>query len=424
MFYEGFDTSVADTTQNSGGAERALRAYGPWGESTESNEPDRTAAGMNRWHGVDVCAGSNGATSCNLTRMYQMGPRMYDAGLGRFLQRDPLVLPRSAARVNPYQYAWNDPISYGDPSGYDPMLWIRQTLTPSGSSSSGGSSLMGGFLTNLAVSVGQAMLDNRQNSSTDLLYSTSRSDILPDGTHAQVIAMVGVAPGSNPTQAQIARARNNINEQVIQRLWSMGRYQQFRGDLVAKVPQATLEFAALSVAGAAAVKGVVVLAPAVNAWGGGTVTAAKAWGSTVTWQGASNATGYAIGMWKFAVAETPAEYMDAAWAMAGPLKLVKNPLVGDVVGGVLGYIACATKDGGGPHCAVDAAWAATGAGMKGLARVQTMHPKSLLPHAANAAREAKIGIVNDVGAEVWGQVGDPLMPGGKEDPEWVTVEKP
>ncbi|MBI4512025.1 MAG: hypothetical protein HY698_20505, partial [Deltaproteobacteria bacterium] len=49
----------------------------------------------------------------------QLGPRLYDARLRRFLQRDPLIIPRSASRMNPYAFAGNDPINMGDPTGFD-----------------------------------------------------------------------------------------------------------------------------------------------------------------------------------------------------------------------------------------------------------------------------------------------------------------
>src|SRR5262249_35501985 len=46
--------------------------------------------------------------------------RMYDPVLGRFLSRDPLLIPRTAATTNPYAFAMNDPVNMTDPSGRDP----------------------------------------------------------------------------------------------------------------------------------------------------------------------------------------------------------------------------------------------------------------------------------------------------------------
>jgi RHS repeat-associated protein len=433
MYFKGYGSNAADTAKNSVGSERALRAYGPWGETTEMNEPERTAAGMERWHGVDVCAGSNGATSCNLTRLYQMGPRMYDAGLGRFLQRDPLVIPRSAARVNPYHYAWNNPVSYSDPSGNDPMLWIRKTFGGSNSASGGGGGgVWGNLLTNVGISVARGVAENWEVNALNARLANERRAAIPDwtvwdemGAQARLFASswqeahdearshwrpggsfigkLGTAPYELLNQAggatfgalgAISQAQNAIDTAAC----------GSRGCIALNLQAAGLHGRAASVA----YRGINVG----SGWLGAVGAAAR---RPVNWQAAGTATGYAVGTFKFAVAETPAEYADAAWAMAGPLKLIKSPLVSDVVGGVLGYAACATKNGGGPHCTVDAAWAATGTGLKGLARAQTIHPRSRIPHPGNADRETKIGMTFDIGAEVWGQVGDPLMPGGEED---------
>jgi RHS repeat-associated protein len=46
-----------------------------------------------------------------------LGSRVYDPHLGRFLQRDPIVLRNSATRGNPYSFSYNDPTNYSDPSG-------------------------------------------------------------------------------------------------------------------------------------------------------------------------------------------------------------------------------------------------------------------------------------------------------------------
>ena len=61
-----------------------------------------------------------------------MGARSYDPVSGRFLQRDPLGLDRSATRSNPYSYAWNDPINRSDPSGLDPAVECKDGSCPNG----------------------------------------------------------------------------------------------------------------------------------------------------------------------------------------------------------------------------------------------------------------------------------------------------
>jgi len=47
----------------------------------------------------------------------QLGARIYDPVIGRFLSRDPLIIPRTAATTNPYAFANNDPVNRSDPSG-------------------------------------------------------------------------------------------------------------------------------------------------------------------------------------------------------------------------------------------------------------------------------------------------------------------
>ena len=49
-----------------------------------------------------------------------LGARVYDPVIGRFLSRDPLLIPRTAATTNPYAFSHNDPINKLDPSGMDP----------------------------------------------------------------------------------------------------------------------------------------------------------------------------------------------------------------------------------------------------------------------------------------------------------------
>lgn len=53
--------------------------------------------------------------------LYQMGARYYDADTARFISREPLW-PNLASplQINPYQYAYLDPVNYIDPLGEDP----------------------------------------------------------------------------------------------------------------------------------------------------------------------------------------------------------------------------------------------------------------------------------------------------------------
>src|SRR4029079_2676504 len=52
----------------------------------------------------------------------QLGARLYDPSIGRFISRDPLLIPRTASTTNPYAFADNDPVNASDPSGLQPAL--------------------------------------------------------------------------------------------------------------------------------------------------------------------------------------------------------------------------------------------------------------------------------------------------------------
>ena len=55
----------------------------------------------------------------------QLGARLYDPAIGRFLSRDPLIVPRMGATTNPYAFAMNDPVNRADPSGFDSVGGIE-----------------------------------------------------------------------------------------------------------------------------------------------------------------------------------------------------------------------------------------------------------------------------------------------------------
>lgn len=54
-----------------------------------------------------------------LLGLVDMGGRMYDAQLGRFLSADPIVqAPTNLQSHNRYSYVWNNPLAMVDPSGF------------------------------------------------------------------------------------------------------------------------------------------------------------------------------------------------------------------------------------------------------------------------------------------------------------------
>ncbi|MBS1994700.1 MAG: VCBS repeat-containing protein [Cyanobacteria bacterium SZAS LIN-2] len=96
----------------------------------ESFTPFGARRGSN-WQGVpttsDYTAFSNttrkgftGHETLDAVSLVHMNGRVYDPYLGRFLSADSVVQSiGSSQAINPYAYAWNDPLRYIDPSGHD-----------------------------------------------------------------------------------------------------------------------------------------------------------------------------------------------------------------------------------------------------------------------------------------------------------------
>jgi RHS repeat-associated protein len=86
--------------------------YAPYGE-TRSNgaTPSDDEFSTQQW---------NEGEALEEFGLVHLGARLYDPVIGRFLSRDPLLIPRTAATTNPYAFAFNDPVNFSDPSGLDP----------------------------------------------------------------------------------------------------------------------------------------------------------------------------------------------------------------------------------------------------------------------------------------------------------------
>jgi len=86
--------------------------YLPFGEGygAEGATPGEKEYTSNQW---------NGGTLLTALGVVNLGARLYDPLMGRFLSRDPLMIPRTASTTNPYAFAANDPINLSDPTGLD-----------------------------------------------------------------------------------------------------------------------------------------------------------------------------------------------------------------------------------------------------------------------------------------------------------------
>lgn len=89
--------------------------YLPFGQSLSSGDVNSRTYTSAQWNAGD-----------NLSDLgvSQLGARIYDPALGRFLSRDPLLVPRTATTTNPYAFAANDPINFSDPSGLDLSICV------------------------------------------------------------------------------------------------------------------------------------------------------------------------------------------------------------------------------------------------------------------------------------------------------------
>ena len=87
--------------------------YAPFGEVTfnAGAEPGALPYSTQQWNGGDALD--------DLGLVY-VGARIYDPVIGRFLSRDPLMIPRTAATSNPYAFAFNDPVNFSDRLGLSP----------------------------------------------------------------------------------------------------------------------------------------------------------------------------------------------------------------------------------------------------------------------------------------------------------------
>ena len=110
--------------------------YAPFGEAASSGAPPGAPQySSEQWNGGDALAAFG---------LVHLGARLYDPVIGRFLSRDPLLVPRTSTTTNPYAFASNDPINSSDPSGLDPCAADGSSCISAGSNDEDHSSALGG----------------------------------------------------------------------------------------------------------------------------------------------------------------------------------------------------------------------------------------------------------------------------------------
>lgn len=109
--YSMSDSQGLRFTMSSDGKYLQEVSYQPYGlPSSNGLAPDDPLYNHDQWNGGDALGSLD---------VSQLGARIYDPLVGRFLGRDPLSIKRTAATSNPYAFAANDPINLADPSGMD-----------------------------------------------------------------------------------------------------------------------------------------------------------------------------------------------------------------------------------------------------------------------------------------------------------------
>ncbi|MEO9964788.1 MAG: RHS repeat-associated core domain-containing protein, partial [Reichenbachiella sp.] len=61
-------------------------------------------------------------------RLMNFNARQYDPALGRFLSVDAMAETPQQYPISPYNFGWNNPIRYSDPSGNHPIVWGLASL--------------------------------------------------------------------------------------------------------------------------------------------------------------------------------------------------------------------------------------------------------------------------------------------------------
>jgi RHS repeat-associated protein len=105
---------------DSSGAAASTSSYTPWGAATPENPPP----GQPSFTGAQQLTGSS---------IVQMGARLYDPTLGRFLSADSLdpAGPGTQA-ANRYAYASDDPVNLVDPTGHEGCVPFEASLVDDG----------------------------------------------------------------------------------------------------------------------------------------------------------------------------------------------------------------------------------------------------------------------------------------------------